>query len=94
MLFRSSQIVEDFNKSYHEENNPALSYVRQYDRDYFHERPVREVYDDYEDWCDGNAFNYSENMIRNTIIEIYEMKTKNVRINGVPTRCFVYNDEN
>ena len=92
--FTHSQIVEDFNKSYHEENNPALSYIRQYDRDYFHERPVRDVYDSYKDWCDGNAFNYSENMIRNTIIEIYEMKTKNVRINGVPTRCFVYNEEN
>ena len=92
--FTHSQIVEDFNKSYHEENNPALSYLQQYDGDYFVKKPVNDVYEAYEDWCKENAVNYNRNMIRNTIIENFEMKVKIVKINGRPTRCFVYNTGN
>ena len=89
--FTHSQIVEDFNKSYHEENNPALSYLQDYDREHFNNTPVNDIYEEYEAWCKDNAVNYNRNMIRNTIIEKFEMKVKVVLINGKSTRCFVYN---
>ena len=91
--FTHSQIVEDFNKSYHEENNPALIYLQDYDRDYFNEKPVNDVYEDYKDWCEGNAENYNRNMIRNTIIEKFEVRVKNIRINGKQTKCFTINED-
>lgn len=74
-------------------SNPALLYLKDCDKSYFIKKPVRIVYDDYKNWCEINSVHYSENMIRNTIIETFEMKTKNVRINGIPTRCFTHNDE-
>ena len=89
--FTHSQIVEDFNKSYHEENNPALSYLQDYDGEHFSNTPVNDIYEEYEAWCKDNAVNYNRNMIRNTIIEKFEMKVKVVLINGKSTRCFVYN---
>ena len=89
--FTHSQIVEDFNISYHEENNPALMYLQDYTKEDFIRKPVNDVYEAYEDWCKENAVNYNRNMIRNTIIENFEMKVKIVKINGRPTRCFVYN---
>lgn len=89
--FTHSQIVEDFNKSYHEENNPALMYLQDYDGEHFSNVPVNDIYEEYEAWCKGNAVNYNRNMIRNTIIEKFGMKVKVVLINGKSTRCFVYN---
>ena len=89
--FTHSQIVEDFNKSYHEENNPALIYLQDYDGEHFNNTPVNDIYEEYEAWCKDNAVNYNRNMIRNTIIEKFEMKVKVVLINGKSTRCFVYN---
>ena len=52
---------------------------------------VNDIYEEYEAWCKDNAVNYNRNMIRNTIIEKFEMKVKVVLINGKSTRCFVYN---
>lgn len=86
--FTHSQIVEDFNKSYHEENNPALMYLQSYTKDDFIKKPVRDVYDDYKDWCEDNAVNYSENMIRNTLGELWQMEVYGTTINGKPTKCF------
>lgn len=92
--FTFSQIVKDFNDSYHEENNPALMFLEDYNGDSLNEQPVNDVYENYEQWCKENAVNYNRNMIRNTIIEKYEMKVKVIKINGKSTRCFVYTEEN
>ncbi len=92
--FTESKVVGDFNVSYHEENNPALIYLEDYDREYLNRKPVRDVYDDYEQWCKENAVKYSENMIRNTILEKLEMKIKVIKVNGKATRCFEINEEN
>ena len=91
--FTFSQIVKDFNDSYHEENNPALMYLDDYTREDFIKNPVRDVYDDYRQWCEDNAVKYSENMIRNAILENFKMKVKVIKINGKATRCFEINEE-
>lgn len=90
--FTESSVVSDFNYSYHEENNPVLMYLEGMERDDFLNKPVKDVYDDYEKWCEDNAVNYSRNMIKNTIEEKYNLKNSTQRINGKVTRCFTDND--
>lgn len=89
--FTESKVVEDFNVSYHEENNPALIYLEDYDREYLNRKAVGDVYDNYEQWCKENAVNFNRNMIKNTIEEKFEMKVKIMKVNGKSTRCFVFN---
>lgn len=91
--FTFSQIVKDFNDAYHEENNPALLYLEDCTAEDFIKKPVSDIYDDYEDWCKDNALNYNRNMIKNTIEEKFELMVKVVKINGRPTRCFVFNQD-
>ena len=89
--FTESKIVEDFNVSYHEENNPALIYLEDFTGDNINEKAVSDVYENYEQWCKENAVNYNRNMIKNTIEEKFEMKVKIMKVNGKSTRCFVFN---
>lgn len=86
--FTHSQIVEDFNISYHEENNPALMYLQDYTKEDFIRKPIADVYDDYKDWCEANAVNCSTNMIKNTLEELWQLEVYATRINGKGTRCF------
>lgn len=69
-------------------SNPALLYLKDCDKSYFVKKPVRKVYDDYKNWCEDNAVNYSENMIRNTLGELWQMEVYGTTINGKPTKCF------
>lgn len=91
--FTDSKIVEDFNKKYHEENNPALMYLDEKTIDNFKDIPVRDVYDDYESWCEDNAVNYNRNMIKSVIEEKFKLISGVQKINGKPTRCFMTNEK-
>lgn len=82
------------NRIVRDEVNPAMVFIKRKSKDYFVKKPVNQVYQDYKNWCEDNAENYNRNMIRNTIIEKFEVRVKNIRINGKPTRCFAYNEEN
>lgn len=86
--FTKSKTVEDFNNKYHEENNPALMYLEGRNGVEFVNKPVRDVYDDYEQWCQDNAISPNKNMIRNTLEEKYGLVSGVKRVNGKPTRCF------
>lgn len=68
--------------------NPALLYLQDFDKNYFIKKPIREVYDDYKTWCKENAVNYSANMIKNAIEELWQLSVKSTRINGKTTRYF------
>lgn len=80
--------AKDFNDSYHEENNPALMFLEDYNKEDFIKKPIADVYEDYEQWCKDNAVNYSANMIRNTLEEKWQLTIKPTWINGKTTRCF------
>lgn len=86
--FTFSQTVKDFNDSYHEENNPALMFLEDWNKEDFIKKPIADVYEDYEQWCKDNAVNYSANMIRNTLEEKWQLTIKPTWINGKTTRCF------
>jgi len=86
--FTKSDIVEAFNVKYHEENNPYLDYISDYNKEDFIDTPVRDVYDDVENWCDTNAIKYSQKMFRETLKEIFRLETKGKRINGKVAKVF------
>lgn len=90
--FTFSQIVYDYNENYHKNNNPALEFIMDYDKKSIEGRPIREVYDQYQKWCEDNAVTYNENMVRNTIEEEFGLVSKTKRVNGQVTRCFLDKD--
>lgn len=86
--FTSSSIVEQFNEQYHRENNPALDYIDGNGIKAYEGVPIRDVYDDYEIWCQENAVNYNSNMLKDTLLEQFGLDVKVMKVNGKASRCF------
>ena len=87
--FTTSKIVEDFNDEYHRENNPALDYLLGVELEDINGKPIRDVYDEFEKWCEDNAVKYNERMLSDTLLEIWGLEKQNKRINGKVCKCFV-----
>lgn len=87
--FTTSSKVDDFNEKYHRENNPALDYVDGMTAEDFEGKPIKDVYDDYEQWCEDNAVNFNRNMIGDTLQDLFNLTKKQKKINGKNARCFV-----
>lgn len=87
--FTESEIVNAFNEKYHRENNPALDYIDDMTKDNFKDKPIKDVYDDYEDWCEDNAVNFNRNMISDTLQEVFGLVKRQKKVNGKNARCFV-----
>ncbi len=87
--FTESEKVNDFNEKYHRENNPALDYIDGMTKEDFEGKPIKDVYDDYEQWCEDNAVNFNRNMIGDTLQDIFGLTKKQKKINGKNARCFV-----
>lgn len=87
--FTESETVNNFNKSYHEENNPYLMYLDGKTKEDFIDTPIADVYTDCEEWCKDNAIDFSQPMFRNTIKELLRLDTNGIkRINGKPSKVF------
>lgn len=87
--FTKSDIVENFNEVYHKENNPYLDYLQDYEKEDFIDKPVRDIYDDVEEWCEDNAIKFSQKMFRETIKEVFRLDTNKVKkINSKSTKVF------
>lgn len=91
--FTESDIVNAFNEKYHRENNPALDYIDGMTKDSFKDKPIKDVYDDYEDWCEDNAVNFNRNMISDTLQEMFGLTKGQRWVNGKNARCFVQQEE-
>lgn len=90
--FTESERVNDFNEKYHRENNPALDYIDGMTKEDFEGKPIKDVYDDYEQWCEDNAVNFNRNMIGDTLQDMFGLTKKQKKINGKNARCFVSQD--
>lgn len=86
--FTESEKVSDFNEKYHRENNPALDYIDGMTKEDFEGKPIKDVYDDYEQWCEDNAVNFNRNMIGDTLQDVFGLVKRVKRINGKTARCF------
>jgi len=59
--------VNEFNESYHKENNPYLTYLEDFTAEDFIDQPIKEVNDDCKAWCEDNDIDFKRNMfIQNT----------------------------
>lgn len=86
--FTIPKVVDDFNKDYHRENNPVLDYLEDMTAEDFDGIPIRDVYDDYESWCEDNATKFNQKLIKDTIQQLYGLTVKVKKINGKSTKCF------
>ena len=91
--FSKCDIVEDFNLKYHRDNNPALDYVEEMGIEDFEDKPIRDVYDEFEKWCEDNAVTFSQKMISDILLSEFALDKRTRRVNGKPTKCFMSNQE-
>ncbi len=77
--FSESAKVADFNREYHEENNPYLIYLSDITPDNLIGTPVSDVYRDCEMWCEDNSVEFSKAMFRGTLKEIFKLDTTGVK---------------
>ena len=70
--FTESEKVREFNEDYHEENNTALGYVRDLNKEDIIGKRNPEVYEPYELWCEENGINVqSVKQFKDTIEEVH-----------------------
>ena len=90
--FTKCEIVEEFNLKYHRDNNPALDYIEDLDVSDFEGIPIRDVYDEFEKWCEDNATNFSQKMISDVLFTEFGLEKRTNRVNGKPTKCFMFKE--
>ena len=87
--FTHSDKVQEFNAAYHEENNPYLLYLQDFEKESFIDEPISEIYDDCEAWCEDNGEEFKKPMFRDTLKEVFGLDTTGVKkVNGKTTRVF------
>ena len=87
--FTESEIVNEFNESYHKENNPYLTYLEDFTAEDFIDQPIKEVNDDCKAWCEDNDIDFKRNMFIQTLKEILSIDNQGQkRINGKNTKVF------
>lgn len=91
--FTESGIVNKFNEQYHRENNPAWDFIDRMSVEDFEGVPIKDVYAEYEKWCEDNAANFSRKMIADLLLSEFELESKVSWYNGKPTRCFLKREE-
>ena len=91
--FTDSEIVNDFNTSYHEENNTALGYIEELDEDEIIGKRNPELYEPYENWCEENGVTaQSVKQFKTTIEEVFDLQIKPRKINGKTQRVYGQRD--
>lgn len=87
--FTKSDKVDDFNKVYHEENNPYLMYLQDMEAEDFVDIPVKDVNQKVKDWCDENDEEFKQKMFIETLKELFNIDNSGQRkINGKNTKVY------
>ena len=87
--FTKSDKVDDFNKVYHEENNPYLMYLQDMEAEDFIDIPVKDVNQKVKDWCDENDEEFKQKMFIETLKELFNIDNSGQRkINGKNTKVY------
>lgn len=88
--FTESEKVREFNEDYHEENNTALGYVKDLNKEDIIGKRNPEVYEPYELWCEENGINVqSVKQFKDTIEEVHSLMITPRKINGKTQRVYV-----
>lgn len=92
--FTACNIVEEFNRQYHEENNGAEIYVKDLTKEYIIGKTNQEIYLEFEQWCEENDLTASKKMLRDAIYNIHKLKIKVIKRNKKTFRAFQEVEEN
>ncbi len=88
--FTESEKVREFNEDYHEENNTALGYIRDLEKEDILGKRNPEVYEPYELWCEENGLNVqSVKQFKDTIEEVHSLTIVPRKINNKTQRVYV-----
>ncbi|WP_025024386.1 DUF5906 domain-containing protein [Companilactobacillus nodensis] len=93
--FTDSSKIDDFNKQYHEDNNTALAYAQDLNKedDVLGKRSP-EIYEQYEVWCEENGYNVQgPKLFKDTICTNFHVELKVKKRNKKSQRIFVEFDE-
>lgn len=93
--FTDSIKIDDFNKQYHEDNNTALAYAQDLNKedDVLGKRSP-EIYEQYEVWCEENGYNVQgPKLFKDTICTKFHVELKVKKRNKKSQRIFVEFDE-
>lgn len=87
--FTNSEIVNEFNKDYHKENNPYLDYLQDTTPEDFIDHPVRDINQACEDWCKANDIEFKRNMFVSTLREMHNIDNNGTaRKDGMMTKVY------
>ncbi|MBU5668504.1 hypothetical protein KQI68_01485 [Peptoniphilus sp. MSJ-1] len=79
--FTDSNIIAEFNKKYHQENNNVEMYLEYKTKDDFVDRKPLDVYVEYENWCEDEGLEpLAKNTLKNTICATYNLVVGSKRI--------------
>ena len=89
--FTEPDVIKEYNKEYHKENNNVLIYCEGLKPEDFLGLSLKEVYDQYETWCDEESEKpMSRRRLKETLKQLFEVETQQKKINGVNKRRFAY----
>lgn len=89
--FTESEKVTEYNASYHEENNGTLTFIRDYDAEYFIGKRPPVVYDEYQTWAEENGVNVqSKKILRETLEAIMGLIVKDKSVNGKTAKVYMF----
>lgn len=87
--FTRSELVDNFNAKYHEENNPYLMYLEDVDVDEMIGVPISDGYKACKEWCEDNSVDFNQKMFRETLQEVHGIRTDGqARVNGRKFKVF------
>lgn len=87
--FTTSEVIENWNKEYHEENDSSMAYLETCKLEDFFEKNAREVHEEYETWCEENDVQYSKTMLKNALQTKFGLIVKLIRKNDKVFRAYV-----
>lgn len=89
--FTEPDLIKEYNKQYHKENNNLLIYCEGLKPEDFLGLSLKEVYEQYELWCDEESEKpMSKRMMKDTLKKLYGVEATQKKINGVNKRRFDY----
>lgn len=86
--FTESEQVKAYNEKYHLENNGALRYVMENDKELFLNRKPVEVYNDFLIWAEDEGVTASKKMVSEAILEFHNLQSTVKKIQGKTVRVY------
>ena len=90
--FTVSEVIEKWNKEYHEENDSSMAYLETCKCEDFIEKNAREVHEEYETWCEENDVQYSKTMLKNALQTKFGLIAKVIKRKNKVFRAYVKGD--